>query len=320
MRLVVWGLGGHAIEKILPAVSAASGLELYGVCSRNPTTVADCSSAWKCRGWTDATAMLSDPNVEIVYLATPIGLHAEQGRAVLRAHKHFWSEKAFTSRLSETLGLLELSRQLRLSACETHMYLHHPQFARLSQRVLDGGLGKILSVSCRFGVPKLDRPGFRTDRLLGGGALFDVGAYPISAIQALFPNETETLLWAATASRDGSLVDTDGACVVRLSNDVEAILEWRTNAAYRNEIDIWGESGSLSTERLFSKAAEYRPFLRLRDSHGVETIEHVDAADHFVIMLENFRMSIANEQAMESQRNAIARRARLLDEIVTRTT
>src|SRR5438093_7719558 len=124
VRVAVWGLGRHAIDKILPALAAADGLELYGVCSRNPSTVANCSMRWQCRGWTDVEDMFTDQQVEIVYVATPIALHAEHGIAVLTAGKHLWCEKALTTRLSDTLQLLSLSRELGLSVREGHMYLH----------------------------------------------------------------------------------------------------------------------------------------------------------------------------------------------------
>jgi predicted dehydrogenase len=315
MGVVVWGLGLHAIDKILPALVEADGLMLYGVCSRNPTTVADCARTWGCKGWTDPRQMLEDPGVEIVYVATPIGLHAEHGDTALRARKHLWCEKPLTSRLEQTLSLIEQSRRLGLSLGEGHMYLHHPQFTRLAKYLSEGRLGRILGVSCAFGIPRLTNPGFRSDPSLSGGALFDVGSYPVSAVQALFPAERESVKYSSMSWRDGANVDTDGSCVLKFTNGAEAILEWRINSAYRSELQIWGEEGSLVTERVFSKPATYSPAFRLRDVHGVETIEHAEAGNHFVRMLEAFRLMVGNVQAMESERLAIARRAEVLHEI-----
>jgi dTDP-3,4-didehydro-2,6-dideoxy-alpha-D-glucose 3-reductase len=315
MRLVVWGLGKHAIHKILPAVSTADGLELYGVCSRNPVTVADSSRMWDCRSWTDPTSMLGDPQVDIVYVATPIGLHAENGRAVLAAGKHLWCEKPLTSRLRDTAELLASSRSTGLSVFEAHMYLYHPQFHRLATYISGGRLGRILSVSCRFGIPKLEHPGFRSDAALGGSALLDVGCYPVSAIIALFPGDPARIRYSSVSARDGGAVDTDGYSVLELSGGAEAVLEWRTNAAYRNEIELWGEEGSLFTERVFSKSPSYRPSFRLRDLQGLESVEYSEPADHFVRMLETFRVLVEDGQAMESERNNISRRASLIDQI-----
>jgi len=315
MRLVVWGLGRHAIDKILPAVAEADGLDLYGVCSRNATTVNDCARKWNCQAWTSAEAMLSDPKVDVVYVATPIGLHAANSRDVLHSGKHVWCEKPFTSRLDETLELLESSRVIGVSVCEGQMYLYHPQFSRLRQYLSDGRIGRVLSVWSRFGIPKLENPGFRLDPTLGGGALFDVGCYPVSAIAALFPDKAAKIRYASVSARDGAPVDTDGCCVMGLSSGIEAVLEWRTNAGYHNEIEIWGEEGSVLTDKIFSKPATYRPLFRLRNVHGLETVEYTEAGDHFVRMLEAFRTISDDAQMMEIERNAIARRASLMDQI-----
>lgn len=317
IKLVVWGLGRHAVDKILPAVAATDGLELYGVCSRDAATVADCSRQWECKGWTTPDSMLGDSRVDVVYVATPIGLHAEHGRAVLAARKHFWSEKPFTARLGDTLDLIERSRRLGLSVCEAHMYLHHPQFSRLVTYLSNDRIGTILSVSSKFGIPRLNDPGFRADPQLGGGAFLDVGSYPISAVTALFPDEPMAIKYSAVSARNGALVDTEGQCVLEISGRTTVTLEWRTDAAYRNEIEVWGTDGSVFTEMIFSKAATYRPAFRLRDRRGSETIEYDEAANHFERMLEVFRGVLDHGDAMERERQVVAQRAVLMDKIWT---
>jgi predicted dehydrogenase len=315
LRVAVWGLGRHAINKILPAVAATGGLSLYGVCSRNENTVNSCAGKWNCKAWTDPGPMLLDPDVDIIYVATPIGLHFEHGKRVLDANKHFWCEKPLTCRLQDTLELLELSRSKGLSVCEGHMYLHHPQFRKLASYVSDGSLGSIVSIGCRFGIPRLEQASFRTDPALGGGALFDVGCYPIAAIQALFPDQAMDVSYAEVVAQHGSAVDTDGHAIIAVSNGVTAYLEWRINCAYRNEIDIWGDKGSVFSDKVFSKPADHIPVFRLRDTHGVETTQQGEAGNHFVSMLQHFRSTVSDLEASEKERSRIALRADLLHRI-----
>ena len=68
-RVAVWGLGRHAVTKILPALSRVNGLTLYGVCSRNINVVSSSAYKWNCKGWVEPTSMLCDPNVDIIYVA-----------------------------------------------------------------------------------------------------------------------------------------------------------------------------------------------------------------------------------------------------------
>jgi predicted dehydrogenase len=309
IRVAVWGLGHHAVSNILPAVAGTDGLALYGVCSRNATVVSDCRRAWQCRGWTDPGAMLGDTAVDAVFVATPIGLHAAHGRQVLAAGRHLWCEKPLTSVLDETLELVGAAAKSRLSLCEGFMYLHHPQFARLSRFVSDGTLGEIRSVVCRFGIPALERATFRDDPGLGGGALLDVGSYPVSAIHALFPGERVEVVHAGVERRSGSAVDTDGQALVGLSGGARAWLEWRTGSAYRNEIDVWGARGSVSTQRIFSKPADYVPEFRVRDLRGAETVEAGAPGNHFVRMLGVFRETISDGATATAERDRIVARA-----------
>jgi predicted dehydrogenase len=173
----------------------------------------------------------------------------------------------------------------------------------------------VTSVECRFGIPRLEQPGFRLDPALGGGALFDVGCYPISAIHALFPDETAHVVYASVHSRDGWNLDTDGQALLELSNSVTAHLEWRINSSYRNEIALWGDRGSAFTDKIFSKPTDYVPVFRLRDMKGCETIERGEPADHFVLMLQNFNNMLHERTALESERCRIVRSADVMDRI-----
>jgi predicted dehydrogenase len=317
IRVAVWGLGRHATANILPAIAEVDGLELYGVCSRNPVVVSSCMEAWTCQGWTEPGAMLQDAAVDAVYVATPIGLHAAHGRQVLSAYKHLWCEKPLSCFLHETLELLEMAKSGRVSLCEAFMYLYHPQFERLSRYLSDGRLGAVRSIACRFGIPNLDRASFRSDASLGGGALLDVGCYPVSAIHALFPEDGVQVTHASVEKRDGYTVDTDGHAVIALSSGAKAYLEWRTGCAYRNEIDLWGENGSVSTQKIFSKAVDYVPEFRTRDLRGAETMESGVSGNHFLFMLRVFRDTVGDAAAAEGERSRIAKRAETLHMIRT---
>jgi dTDP-3,4-didehydro-2,6-dideoxy-alpha-D-glucose 3-reductase len=315
LRVAVWGLGPHAVKRILPAIASIPGLQLYGVCSRNGEAVSAQARRFNCKGWTDPAPMLGDSMLNVVYVSTPIGLHAEHGRGVLRAGKNLWCEKPLTTRLDATLELLDTAERQHLAVCEGLMYLHHPQFRQLSAYVDGGRLGAVLSVTSVFGIPRLDYPSFRTDPERGGGALFDVGCYPVSAVHALFPEQTTRVIVSKTGTRDGSAVDTDGIVVLEIANGATACLEWRINCAYRNEITLWGTEGSLRTHQIFSKPPTYAPEFAIRDVRGVETIESADSADHFVTMLQHFAAITNGRIDASRDRLRIARTAAVLDEI-----
>lgn len=317
LRVAVWGLGQHAISKILPAISAVDGLELYGVCSRDDYAVSYAAAVWNCLGWTNPKLMLSDLSVDVVYVATPIALHHQHGKQVLDANKHFWCEKPLTSSLKDSMELLESAKNKGLSMCEGHMFLHHPQFQNLKKFLNSDQLGKILSVDARFGIPTLENPGFRSNPALGGGAFFDVGCYPVAAILDLFLEAEVCVNYAKISELVDSVVDTNGEAIVNISNGVSAHLEWRIHSSYRNEINIWGKKGSLFTTKIFSKQPDYSPHFYIRDAHGIQSKKKGIAANHFQLMFRSFMDTIYSYEKAELERKSIIRRAILMDQIWT---
>lgn len=317
LNVLVWGLGRHALNRIIPSIISSPELNLVGVLSRDVATVEKCASLWNCMGWTDPASALESDQVDAVYVATPIGLHGAHGKRVLDAGKHLWCEKPLTTRLEETHALVEEARARSLSLCEGFMYLYHPQFHDLAGRITGGHLGRIKSITCRFGIPRLDHPGFRSDPCLGGGAFWDVGSYAISALVALAEGQHFEVKAATIEHAEGSQVDTEGWAIVKCSGGATAILEWRINCAYRNEIDVWGANGSLFSDRIFSKSAHHVPEFRIRDAHGLERFQLGTSGDHFKSMLSLFHSTTLSREHAERERSSIMLRAQLLHDVVS---
>jgi NDP-hexose-3-ketoreductase len=315
VNVAVWGLGAHALKNILPALESCAGVQIKGVCSRREEVVSRTSERLGCCGWTNPDAMLADSDVDVVYVSTPTGLHADHGRLVLLANKHLWCEKPICETAALAQALVTLARNRGVTIAEAFMYLYHNQFSYLRAVVAAGRLGHVHSVTCRFGIPPLENPGFRIHPELGGGAFLDVGSYPISALSSLFPSWDPVVSFSEVIVAEGSPVDTSGRALLRYDADLTATLEWRTGAAYRNEIDLWGSDGSVATERLFSKPAGYVPKFRFLDLKGRETLELGEAGNHFQAMFRAFIDFLDDPVRAENERALIVRRARLADRI-----
>ena len=314
-KIAVWGLGNHALRNIIPAIHISKELEMHGVLSRNKDVVKDCCATWDCKSWTSSRDMLSDPNITIVYLATPPGLHYEHGLQVLESNKHLWCEKPFTTSLKSSKQLINLSSEKNLSSCEGFMYLYHPQFIQLKEYIDEGVLGNLKTIHCRFGLPKLDDPGFRFNKELGGSCLLDVGCYPVSAVLALFPDNKIEIVDSSMRKQGVSLVDISGRAHLKIDSKINCFLEWSYDSAYRNEIDIWADAGSLYTDKIFSKKEDYEPNFQLQDLYGNPTKIIVESCNHFELMLKCFSASIGCEEKLNQQRKRILNLAVLLEKI-----
>ena len=288
VRVALWGAGVHGRGKLLPALEAAPSIEFAGVATRG------------------AEETLADPAIDAVLVATPTGLHAAHGRAVLDAGKHLWCEKPLAAD-----DLVELGSARDLAVCEAFMYVHHPQFKRIAELV-QTDLGRVTSVVCRFGIPHQDRSGYRYRRG-GGGALLDVGCYTAHLAGELLG----ALAPVATRFRGepGCEVDLEGAAWLESATGARATLEWGYGLAYRNELFVWGERGSLWADRVFSKPAAHAATIVVSSATGVPRTIELAPADSIVAMLEAFALTVRDRSAREREWMRAERQARVMAQL-----
>lgn len=316
LGIAIWGLGNHARNRILPELSSIKELSLIGVCSRTEKKVKESAKHWNCLGWTNPNDMLNHPNVDIVYLATPIGVHFDLAVQALKADKHVWCEKPLTCNYEDTRILIDLARKRKKMLAEAFMYLHHPQFSKVFNLVNDRKNGKVHSVICRFGMPILNDPGFRHDPSLCGGALWDVATYTVSAVLALFPKQHAQVLFSEVLKKENFPVDNDGRALLRFSHGATAYLEWGIGIGYRNEIDIWFDKGSFFTDKIFSKPENYQPVYQIRDKYGNESLDYGDKLEQFNKMFYDFYNIIESPVKIGVEYEVILERARIMNQIV----
>lgn len=310
----VWGLGRHACRKILPALAVCPNTILVGVTTRDHAVALEESRRYSCRSWSSPAAMLSDEDVDAVYVTTPTGLHHTHGMEVLKAGKHLWSEKALTDSLPQAQELVRESYERDLGLCEGLMYLYHPQFSFIVDAVTKPSFGRILSINCQFGLPPLGEPGFRFDRELGGGALLDVAPYPVSATHRLLGTDLE-LVNSVLFEPSGFGVDTHGFALLSREDGAYAFLEWGYNRAYKNEISVWGENASLHSDFIFSKPPDYEPRVSVRDQHGKVRHADIEPTNSFCSMFSTFARAVYDRESRDQLREEAELQARCLESL-----
>lgn len=311
----MWGLGGHAVHKIVPALVACNATALVGVCSRRAEVADEVAARVGCRTWSDPEAMLADRDVDVVYIATATGTHDAQVARALALGKHVWCEKSLTDVPARSLALVAQARRGGLALCEAFMFLHHPQFRRV--HALAGELGGVVSVTSRFGIPHQDRSGFRYSHKLGGGALLDVGCYPLRAALALL-GDVEVVA-AGRSGGAGFEVDLDGWAVLAAAGGARAVLEWGYGVGYRNELSVWGRTGSLDAARIFSKPAQLVASIDVADATGTRRREELAPADPFVVMFDALEATVRDGDARVREWTAAEAQARLLAQVLARS-
>ncbi|KFI63888.1 NAD-dependent oxidoreductase [Bifidobacterium cuniculi] len=214
-------------------------------------------------------AMLADPEVDLVYIATPHSLHAKQAIACMRAGKHVLVEKAFALNVEQARAMIDVSEDTGRFCGEAIWTRFMPSRLLVDEALSAGEIGDVTAVHANLCYPMTHKARLKDPRL-GGGALLDVGVYPLNFIDMVlgerelrrldttmvtFPTGVDaqnstTLVYAndtmATAyssmmnasDRDGRVDGTEGYLVCRNINDIEGIDIYGTDHELKRHVDV----------------------------------------------------------------------------------
>jgi NDP-hexose-3-ketoreductase len=268
LRIGVLGYAGIARRRVLPAIERTPGVEVTAIASRDPLRAAEATATFGGRPVHGYEALLSLDDVDAVYVPLPAALHASWVRAALRAGKHVLAEKPLTTDLATTRELLGLAASAGLVLMENVMFVHHAQHAAVRRLVDQGVIGEVRVFQSAFAIPPLPANDIRYQSALDGGALWDVGVYPLRAALLFLGPCIEVV----GAFRHGGEVDTAGAALLRAPGGVAAHVTYGFEHAYRSMYSLWGSEGRLTVDRAFTPPADHHPRLLLHWGTDVEEI------------------------------------------------
>lgn len=253
-----WGiLGPGGIARAFAADLRTAGLDIAAVGSRS----ADSASAFAAdfdvaRTHDSYEGLVSDPDVDIVYIATPHPFHAEQAILALEHGKHVLVEKPFTLTGAEAAAVRDVAVDRGLLAMEAMWTRYLPHMARVREIVAAGTLGEVRALTADHTQRISSDPGHRLNALeLGGGALLDLGVYPISFAWDMLG---EPLAITASARLGDTGADTEVATIMShvsgaLSTSISA-----SRAAGPNTASIIGTEARIDIDRVWYNATSFR--------------------------------------------------------------
>lgn len=187
-------------------------------------------------------ALAADPDIDLVYVATPPRFHLEHARLGLAAGKPVLVEKPFTMTAGEAGILLGEARAAGLPVFEAMHSRHHaiwPQIAGLLPRI-----GRLRTLDAVFDVAvSTDADEFRWDASLGGGALMDLGIYPLAWVRAI---GGEPLAVTRAEMRRGRGVDAAFSATLAMADGVIATVAADMTAPFRSRLAITGDAGTMT--------------------------------------------------------------------------
>ncbi|MEU3612307.1 Gfo/Idh/MocA family oxidoreductase [Streptomyces sp. NPDC006872] len=214
-RDIQWGiLGAGRIARVFAKDLAAAGLRVSAVAARDPARAARFAQETDIpRSHGSYRALVEDPDVDVVYVATPQPFHADQALLAIEAGKAVLVEKSFTSDAPSARRLVAAARSRSVFLMEAMWTRFLPTFGEVRAELARGSLGELRSVVTHHFQKLDDSPtGRHYDPALGGGAVADLGVYGVScAFHLLGAAHRITVTGSATPSG----VDTSASVLMR---------------------------------------------------------------------------------------------------------
>ena len=231
-------------------------------------------------------ALLADPEVDAVYIATPHPQHAEWCIRAARAGKHILCEKPITLNHAEAMVVAEAAREAGVFLMEAFMYRCHPQTQKLAELIRSGAIGQVGLIQATFSF----HAGFNAEgRLfsneLGGGGILDVGCYTTS-IARLVAGAAEGKAFANPSRVDGRAnlhpetgVDLHAAAVADFPGGILAQLATGVMLNQENCLRIFGSAGSIHIPSPYVPGNDTTIILKRAGQEAAETISiHADTS------------------------------------------
>ncbi len=238
-------------------------------------------------------ALIVDPLIDAVYISLPNHLHFQWTVAALKAGKHVLCEKPFAMNTAEVEIMVQAARDNDRLLVEAVWPRWHPRMIRMIDYVKAGNIGEIVSIDSSFTFPASIEGNYRLSPAMGGGALYDVGVYPLHAFAALMGDGSQVLIESCDKKVGPTGIDMTSTWRMRIDDSITASGVASFEMPENQSLIVRGEKNSVElvgTQAFTSWNAASS--LRLGDH-----FEEFEALDPYLLMIQNFGKKIRGQES-----------------------
>ena len=297
-RPVTWGILGVAniaMKKVIPAMQCSGNCTVAAIASRDEGKAREAAASLGIsRTYGSYEALIDDPDIEAIYNPLPNHLHVPWSIRAANAGKHVLCEKPIALSSSEARELLAARDRNRVQIAEAFMVRAHPQWLAARELVANGRIGELRLVSGHFSYYRRDPADIRSRVEFGGGALMDIGCYPIMLSRWIFGAEPTRVI--VDIERDPELgVDRLASAILHFPSG-QATFSCAGQLVPYQRRHIYGTQGRIEIEIPFNPPHDRSTRIMIDDGRelGGASAEVVafPAVDQFALQVERFSSAI----------------------------
>ncbi|MBO7744306.1 Gfo/Idh/MocA family oxidoreductase [Paenibacillus sp. MWE-103] len=296
MKKLRWGIMGCAqiaAKAFIPSVRVSDMQAIAAVASRDEAKARSYADTHGIPGaYGSYQDLLTDPNIDAVYIPLPNHLHREWTIEAARAGKHVLVEKPMAVTASDAAAMVEACERFGVHLQENVMYRCHPRYDRIKDILRSGEIGTIRGV---HGVFTSDRSALAGDirfvREMGGGSLYDIGCYLFSAARYLLETEPVAATAQAFFSPDHGGVDMMASGLVEFPGDAALTYQCGLWADFANTLEIRGTRGTIRLPSAFSLRGDLSPDIQVT-ANGETRTEPFERGNQQQALLDGFARAV----------------------------
>jgi predicted dehydrogenase len=300
MGKVRWGVLGTAkigVEKVIPAMQQSLYCLVDAIASRGIESArAAAARLGLPKAYGSYEELLSDPDIDAVYIPLPNHLHVEWSIKAMEAGKHVLCEKPIGLSSAEGERLVGAARRHpRLKVMEAFMYRHHPQWRRAKRLVDEGKIGELRTIQSFFSYYNRDPNNIRNKADIGGGSLMDIGCYSISLSRFIFEAEPARVFGVVEYDPEFE-IDRMASGVLDFGRGTSTFT-CSTQLVPYQRVNVFGTEGRVEIEIPFNAPPDRPCRMWHQSGDAVEEIV-LEICDQYTIQGDLFSQAIINDAAV----------------------
>jgi predicted dehydrogenase len=277
-----WGFLGAswvASTALVPAVADADNATLYAVASRDPERSQKLNPTKVHASYED---LISDPEIDAVYISLANHLHLEWATKALNAGKHVLCEKPLATSYAEAKVMSDAAAANDKLLVEAVWTRWHPRFERMVELVRNGDIGELRNIESAFTFTTTFTENYRLIPEMGGGSLLDVGPYQAHIWAALTPKDADLKIQSAVANLGPTGIDLTTQVIATLDDSVSVSASTSFEQDEKQALLISGDSGKI-------EFPQGQAFTSWKEASSIQIGDHVEnfaPVDPFTLMIE----------------------------------
>lgn len=296
---VSWGVLSTALigrEKVLPAMRTGRHVSLDAIASRDiERGRAAAAELGIPKVYGSYEELIADPDIEAIYNPLPNHLHVPWTIKALEAGKHVLCEKPIALDTADAQTLAEVVKRTGRLMSEAFMVRHHPQWQRAQEIARSGELGEVRAIQIAFAYFNDDPGNIRNMADIGGGGIYDIGCYAVTASRYIFGAEPQKVV--SLIDRDPALgTDRVASALLAYPGGRQLAFTCATQLVPYQRVQILGTKGRVEIQIPFNAPADAETLLYVDDARDLKgsgiRVETIPACDQYRLQGESFSRSV----------------------------